>query len=315
MSAKPTRRKKLLVTGASGLLGINLAFQVQAAGRYAMTGITHSNALRGAPFEQVTADLGTPGSFERILEATRPDFVIHTAALANIDACEKNPAVSRRLNAELPGEVALACAQHSVALVHISTDAVFDGQRGGFAEDDAPNPQSVYATHKLAGELALTAANPAAAIARVNFYGWSLSGTRSLAEFFFNNLSAGQRINGFRDVLYCPLLANHLADLLLELLEKGLHGAYHVLSREPLSKYEFGLRVARRFGLDESLITPLSVAEGGLVAKRSPTLTLSVAKLEAALGHALPGQAEGIEAFYQLFCAGYPQRVRQLAGA
>ena len=315
MSARPTRRKKVLVTGASGLLGINLAFQVQTAGRYAMTGITHSNALRGAPFEQVSADLGKAGAFERILEATRPDFVIHTAALANIDACEKNPAVSRRLNAELPGEVALACANHSVGMVHISTDAVFDGQRGGYAEDDAPNPQGIYAADKLAGELAVASANPAAAIARVNFYGWSLSGTRSLAEFFYTNLSAGKPVKGFSDVLYCPLLANHLGDLLLELLEKGKHGVYHVLSREQLSKYEFGLRVARRFGLDESLITPLSVAEGGLVAKRSPNLTLSVAKLESALGHAMPGQTEGIEAFYQLFREGYPQRVRQLAGS
>lgn len=310
MSSPSLREKRVLVTGASGLLGLNLG--LQAAGRYRVTGVTNSNTLVNAPFEVVSADLGVPGTFARILERARPDFVIHTAALANIDTCEKKPDVSHRLNAELPGEVAEACAQHNLRMVHISTDAVFDGTNGGYTEDDAPNPQGIYARDKLAGELAVTAVYPQASIARVNFYGWSLLGRRSLSEFFYNNLKAGQRVNGFTDVLYCPLLANDLAELLLEMLEKGLHGIYNVLSRESLSKYQFGLNIARCFGLDESLITPLSVADGGLVAKRSPNLTASVAKLEAALGHPTPGQAEGVEKFYQLFRQGYPQRVQAL---
>lgn len=311
MNAAGLRGKKVLVTGASGLLGLNLGFQ--AAGRYRVSGVVNSNSLAQAPFEVFTADLGIPGTFARILEHARPDFVIHAAALANIDSCENNPHLSRRLNAELPGEVAEACAQHDLGLLHISTDAVFDGMRGGYVEDDAPNPQGVYARDKLAGELAVAAAYPQAAIARVNFYGWSLLGKRSLAEFFYNHLQAGQRVNGFTDVLFCPLLANDLADLLLEMLEKGLRGTYHVFSRESLSKYQFGVQIAQRFALDASLISPVSVLDGGLVAKRSPNLTASVAKLEAALGHPTPVQAAGIEKFYQLMRQGYPQRVQALA--
>lgn len=310
MNGLGLRGKKVLVTGASGLLGLNLGFQT--AGRYRITGVTNSHALMNAPFEVVNADLGVPGTIARILERARPDFVIHAAALANIDICEKKPDVSHRLNAELPGEVAEACARHNVRLIHISTDAVFDGLKGGYTEDDAPNPQSIYTRDKLAGELAVAAVYPQAAIARVNFYGWSLLGKRSLAEFFYNNLKAGQPVNGFTDVLFCPLLANDLAELLLEMLEKGLRGIYNVLSREYLSKYQFGLNVARSFGLDESLITPVSVLDGGLVARRSPNLSVSVAKLETALGHPLPGQAEGVEKFYQLFCQGYPQRIQSL---
>jgi dTDP-4-dehydrorhamnose reductase len=311
VSAPSQREKKVLVTGASGLLGLNLGFQ--SAGRYRVTGVVNSNNLSNAPFEVVTADLSIPGTFQRILQRTRPDFVIHAAALANIDICEKKPDISHRLNAELPGEVAEACARHNLRLIHISTDSVFDGEQGNYAEDDAPNPQSVYARDKLAGELAVAAVFPQAAIARVNFYGWSLFGKRSLAEFFYNNLSARQRVNGFTDVNFCPLLANDLTDLLLEMLEKGLRGIYHVLSRESLSKYQFGVQVANRFGLDASLINPLSVFDGGLVAKRSPNLTASVAKLEAALGHPTPTQASGIEKFYQLFQQGYPQRMQALA--
>lgn len=302
--------KKLLVTGASGLLGLNLGFQL--AGRYRITGITHSHNLRGAPFEVIAADLGQPGAFERILEQVRPDLVVHAAALANLDACEKDPDLSRLLNAELPGEVAQACARHDLGMVHISTDAVFDGERGNYQEDDQPNPQGVYSRDKLAGELAVASANPSAAIARVTFYGWSLLGRRSLAEFFYYNLAAGRRVNGFKDIFTCSLLVNHLVDLLAEMLEKGLSGVYHTVSRAHLSKYQFGVEIARRFGLDETLIDCISVTDSGLLARRSPNLTLQVAKLEAALGHPLPGQAEGFDQFYQLFAQGYPQRLKAL---
>ena len=95
--------------------------------------------------------------------------------------------------------------------MHVSTDAVFDGQAAATTEQDTPNPLSIYARTKLDGERGVAEANPDAIIARVNLYGWSLSGRRSLAEFFFNNLSAGKRVKGFTDVYFCPLLANDLA--------------------------------------------------------------------------------------------------------
>lgn len=301
--------KKLLVTGASGLLGLNLCLDV--VGSYEVTGLVNHHGLRGAPFHILQADLTLPGEARRIIEAVRPDLVVHTAALANLDACEQNPFLSARLNAELPGEVAEACRHLGVRWVHISTDAVFDGARGEYAEVDEPNPLGVYARDKLAGEKA-AASDPQALIARVNFFGWSLTGTRSLAEFFYYNLAAGKPVKGFTDVYFCPLLANHLGSLLLEMLEKGLSGLYHVLSRECLSKYQFGVSLARRFGLDEGLIQPVSVQEAGLAARRSPNLTLRVDKLEAALGRRMPGQTEEMDAFYRLWEEGRPQQLKAL---
>ena len=120
-------------------------------------------------------------------------------------------------------------------------------------------------------------------------------------------------MNGFTDVLFCPLVANQLGEILLEMLEKGLSGVYHVLSSEHQSKYAFGVALARRFGLDESLVTPISVAESGLLARRSPNLTMRVEKLEAALGRAMPGQAEGLERLYALWAQGRAEMIRALA--
>ena len=159
--------KKLLVTGASGLLGLNLC--LDAAGQFDVTGLVNHHSLTCAPFTVLQADLTQPGEFARVLRQVRPDWVVHAAAQANIDVCEKDPAVSRRLNAELPGEVAEACRELGARLVHISTDAVFDGVAGGYTEADQPNPQGVYARDKWAGEQAVLQAYPRAAVARVEF--------------------------------------------------------------------------------------------------------------------------------------------------
>jgi dTDP-4-dehydrorhamnose reductase len=300
--------RKILVTGASGLLGLNLG--VQMTPRFEITGIANSHALTNVPFQVCQADLAQPGAFVSILEKTKPDWVIHAAALANLDECEKNPALSRRLNMELPGEVADACQRRAIPLVHISTDAVFDGVRGEYTETDAPNPQGIYAADKWAGEQTVAAVNPAAIIARVNFYGWSLSGRRSLGENFVHSLAAGKPINGFTDVIFCTLLVDALSETLLEMLAKELHGLYHVFSRERLSKYQFGLNIAQRFGFDTALVNPILVKDSGLTARRSPNLTMRVEKLEAALGHPMPGQAEMLDRYHRQYVEGYPEMIR-----
>ena len=97
------------------------------------------------------------------------------------------------------------------------------------------------------------------------------------------------------------------------MLEKNLGGIYHVLSREHQSKYAFGVALARRFDLDASLIEPVSVIDSGLVAKRSPNLTLRVDRLEAALGHPMPTLEVGLEQFHALWEAGYPERIKRLS--
>jgi len=158
-------------------------------------------------------------------------------------------------------------------------------------------------------------ADPNAIIARVNLFGWSLTGNRSLAEFFFNNLSAGKHCMGFTDVFFCPMLANDLGIVFLKMLEAGLSGLYHTVGSQCLSKYEFGIQVARRFGFDEQLVIPTSVQDSGLKAARSPDLRLRTEKLEAALGEPLPNISTGLEKFYKQYQQGYPQQIRRFVSS
>jgi len=301
---------RILVTGASGLLGANLALQLHAA--HEITGVTHAHDLREPPFPVVMADLSVPGAGARLVDEMAPELVIHCAAMANLDACESQPGLALRVNGELPGEMAGACRRLGARFIQLSTDAVFDGKRGGYIETDAPGPLNVYARTKLAGERSVTAANPEALIARVNFYGWSPSGTRSLGELFYTSLASGKGMMGFTDVFFCPLQVNDLVDTLLEMDVKRLSGLFHTVSAESISKYDFGRAIARRFGFNEELIRPVSWREAGLKAARSPDLTLSTGKLSSALGHALPGQAAGLERFYTTFEARLPEKLRAL---
>lgn len=301
---------RLLVTGASGLLGLNLA--LEASRDHDVFGSVNRNQLKNAPFDVIHSDLTQDGSLELLFEISRPDWVINCAALANLEACEAQPDLAEKLNIELPEKLAQIVAKGGARMVHISTDAVFDGIKGNYTETDQANPLSKYAVTKLHGEQAVISANPDAIIARVNLFGWSLSGKRSLAEWFVNNLSAEREIQGFTDVYFCPLLANDLGKILLEMFVKGLEGIYHVVSSECSSKYDFGIKIAELFGYDTSLIRPVSLADSNLIAERSLNLTMNPDKLRKALGAPSPSLEIGLAQFHQQFIEGYPQKIQAM---
>jgi len=304
---------RILITGASGLLGLNLA--LETTHRHTVFGAVNQNVLKTNAFTVIQTNLLAPGAVERLLERTQPDWIIHCAALANLDACEADPLLAKQLNTDLPHTLASHVARSGARLLHVSTDSVFDGLRGNYTEEDIPSPVGVYTRTKLEGELAVTQADPRAIIARVNLFGWSLTGNRSLAEFFFNNLSIGRPVMGFTDVIFCPLLANDMADIFIKMFEMNLSGLYHVVSSEFLSKNEFGVRLAQRFNLDSSLINPTSVVQSGLKAFRSPNLNLRSDKLAKALGETLPRLSTGLDKLYTLYQQGYPQMLRNLGSS
>ena len=267
--------------------------------------------LKSAPFQVVHTNILNRAAINSILESTMPDWLINCAALANLEECEEHPELATVLNVDLPAQLASACAERGIRFVHISTDAVFDGEQDeAYTEEDVPNPLSLYSQTKLDGEQATFSENRDAIVARVNMFGWSLPGRRSLGEFFVNNLGEGRNVNGFTDVFFCPMLVNMTARLLLEMLEKKLSGLYHVVGAQAMNKYQFGREIARTFGLQESLIVPKSVEASELTAKRSHNLRLSIHKLSTALGHEIAPFSTGLTEFYTQFQDGYPQKIR-----
>jgi len=299
---------RILVTGASGLLGINFAQEMMP--EHTITGVDRGK-LVSAPFSTLQYDLLEADAVDAVLDKSNPDWVVNCAALADLDICEESPDLAKLLNTNLPRQLARACKQRNIAFAHISTDAVFDGHKEGmYLEEDTPSPVGVYAKTKMDGEWAVLTENPNALVARVNFYGWSLGGRRSLAEFFFNNLSNNKSMSGFTDVMFCPMLVNDTARTLVKMLQHGLTGVYHLVGPQAMSKYQFGVELARRFSLREGDITPKSVTFSGLIARRSNNLWLSTRKLSTALGEDLPNFSTGLNEFYTQYQQGYPQKIR-----
>jgi len=299
---------KLLIIGASGLLGIHLA--LEAMHGHEVVGMDRGK-LKSPPFQVLQANIFNKEEIDFILDSTLPDWLVNCAAMTNLEACEAQPEQARAINVDVPAALARACAKRGTRFVHISTDAVFDGtKREAYREDDTPHPRGVYSQTKLDSEQAAFSENPEALVARVNFFGWSLSNRHSLAEFFVNNLSEQKNVSGFTDVIFCPMLVNNTARLLLRMLERNLSGLYHVVGPQAMSKCQFGVEIARTFGLRESLISPASVLSSSLTVPRSHNLLLSTHKLSTDLGRDIPSFSTGLAEFYTQFQQGYPQKIR-----
>jgi len=303
---------RILVTGASGLLGLNLC--LEKAKEHKIFGIVHRTQLVDQPFTFIRQDLTSRDALGEIFDHVKPELVVNCAAMANVDQCEKDPVQAAEINTEVPGHLAEICAGRAIPFIHISTDAVFDGEKGGYQETDIPNPLSIYAKTKFEGEKHVLEVNQKALIARVNFFGFSITGKRSLAEFFLRNLISGKKIYGFTDILFSPMYVNDLVEILFTMIKKKLSGIYHVVSPDHLSKYDFGMLISEKFNLDGSLISPESHLKGALIAKRSPNLFLDVSKLVSA-GIEVPHVALAVDHFYSAYIDGLSDRIQSFRSA
>jgi len=305
----------LLVTGASGLLGANLVCTARDAKRE-VVGICRRHPLRISGTQMLEADLTDHGAVRALIASLRPQIIIHCAAATSVDWCEDHPEEAELINVSASSSLAQMAAELNARMVYVSTDSVFDGQTSNYSESDEPNPLNVYAKSKLRGEQEVLRHCPTALIARVNVYGWNAQDKQSLAEWILHQLTARERVNGFTDVYFSPLLANDLAEILLAMLDRGLSGIYHTVGSERVSKYEFARRVAVTFGIDPGQVVPARLTEATLRAPRPLDISLNTEKIRLALGRPMPDVESGLCRFRELQESGHLQQLRRsLAGS
>lgn len=279
-------RGKLLITGGSGLLALNWAAAYRA--RQSVTLALHRRRIALPGVASYVTPLDTRADAIAMIEAVRPDAVVNAAGLTNVEACEADPSAARHVNVEIARHIAEVCDARGIALVHVSTDQLFAGHAPMVTETTPVAPMNTYARTKAEAERVVMAAHPGALIARTNFYGWGTRYRQSFSDRIIDALRGNEPITLFSDVFFTPVLASDVARAALELLDAGASGVKHVSGDERLSKHAFGLKLARRFGLDVSLIRDglLREAPGGL-APRPLDMSLSNEAARAILGRPL----------------------------
>jgi dTDP-4-dehydrorhamnose reductase len=302
--------QRLLITGSTGLLGATLV--LAAAKRHEVIAGCRQPMIDFRDAESVPLDLKDEGAMAAAVSALRPTVIVHCAAATHVDQCEDCPEMAMEVNVEGTASLARAAASVGACLVYVSTDSVFDGRHGGYTEEDIPHPLNVYARSKWLGELAVQKEAPDHVIVRTNLYGWNVAPKESLGEWILGRLRSGERISGFQDVVFSPLLVDDLVDMLLAIIGSTVRGVYHLSARDAVSKFDFARCLARQFGLDQELVIAGSVSSARLRAPRPLLTSLNPAKAEAALGRAMPTVEEGLRRFQLLEVSGEVMARRSL---
>jgi dTDP-4-dehydrorhamnose reductase len=299
------KKKNILVTGASGLLGGNLCYLFNSKG-FNVTGVTNRQKV-GIPNVSMI-------NVQEIDRAhTEFEFIIHCAAMTNVDECEKNPTEAYEVNVNFTESLIDFANKKNALLIHISTDAVYKDGPQPRHEKTAVEPLNIYARTKLqAEERVLQNANDFF-VFRTNLFGYNILNKFSLAEWVYYNVSSGTTISGFYDVFFSPILVNDLFDVIVHLINNrnGItNEVLNVGSAKGFSKYEFAVRIANLFGLDSSLIRKTSVADFGFTAPRTNNTLMDCKKFETSFNYKLPSLEEGLQKFYDLHQQGYPQLLK-----
>jgi len=301
-------KKRILITGVSGLLGNNLAHYFKDI--HSVLGLynSHPVAIDGAQTQK--RDITSKVALNKAVSRFNPDIVIHCASLTDVDFCEVNRELTDRINVFGTKTATDSIRGNKAKLIYISTDSVYDGVKGNFSETDSANPLNYYGLSKYKGEQEVLK-RPDSLILRTNLFGWNIQNKFSLAEWILHELSNNREIKGFKDVCFSSLYTFELAKILDEAIVKGLTGIYNCASASSLSKYDFAVHIADGFNLNKSLIKPISVDDFNFKAKRGKNLTLNIDKLTNDLNYSPPAITESIEAFYRDFKGGLPEKIKR----
>jgi dTDP-4-dehydrorhamnose reductase len=282
---------RALVIGASGQVGAALLDALRARGHEAVGTYAH-HAEKGL----TPLDVTDRAAVERAVREARPDWVLCPAGLTHVDYCEEHPAEAFAINCEAASHAAREAGGAGAGFVFYSTEYVFDGEYGPYAEEDATRPLSVYGRSKREGERAVLAENARALVVRTTVvYGPDRQGKNFVCQLK-RNCRSGQGMRIPVDQVSSPTYNVDLAQATVELCERDLRGVYHLAGDGVLDRFAFARLACEVFGLDPSGLTPVTTAALGQKAPRPLKGGLSIAKARGVLATPLRSPEAGLRA-------------------
>ncbi len=289
---------KIMITGAHGLLGQKLALIAaqESDAELLLTDLAPTTFFRNPRFDYQQLDITARGDVKSMVSQFRPDIIINTAAMTDVDGCESDRVAASRLNVDgLKNLMIPARRLEGCHIVQISTDYVFDGRTPPYSETSRPNPLSYYGKTKLAAENALVQSGASAAIVRTQvLYGTGYKVRQNFVAWVLSMLEAGKPFRVVDDQTGNPTYVDDLAYAVLRIAERRARGIYHVSGSEIIDRFTFARHIATEYAFDPALIAPVSSQEIGQAANRPMNSGFVTLKFESEYGFRLSDTREGL---------------------
>ncbi len=280
---------KILVTGANGLLGQKLVTKLidQPEHDLLATGRGFWRGEEHPALNYQSLDIEDRQAVLDLLEKERPDTIIHTAAMTQVDLCETEQEACQRANVEAVKHLCEACQRFGIYLVHVSTDFIFDGEGGPYDESAQPNPISVYGHSKWEGEKVVMQLEQPWCIIRTGLvYGLTHRMSRTnIVLWAHQSLKEKKEIRVVDDQFRSPTLSEDLADACIAAAQRQPCGVFHISGPEIMSVFDMVQRIAAFFGLSTDTLSRTDSSSLNQAAKRPPRTGLVIEKAKNELGY------------------------------
>ena len=285
---------KFLVTGSSGLVGSQVVHDLVKSEHQVYSCYNDSKPCHGTP---IHLELANDKKITEIIASIRPDVIIHLAAMTNVDLCEKEKELALKINAKATETLAKQAARHGSFFVYVSTDYVFDGEKGMKKESDMPSPIDYYGYSKYQGELAVQDMASSWCIARTSTPFGMHPTRKSFPIFVAENLGAKKEISVVTDQYTSPTYVPNLSQMLIEISTRQIVGVIHLAGATRISRYDMATLVAEKVGLEKSLLKPTTMNDMSWIAKRPRDSSLDVSKATQILQEKPLTVEEGLDRF------------------
>jgi dTDP-4-dehydrorhamnose reductase len=294
---------KVLITGANGLLGQHLVQLLLQKGYHV---IAVGKGRKRLPFKDIEnfmyydIDITDDLLLHGVLQKENPHTIVHAAAITQADDCQLNQERCEEVNVRATAQLLLSAEAFSRHFIYISTDFVFDGEKGDYNEDDEMNPVSWYGFTKVQAEgIVETSDIPFAIVRTCLVYGNSLTGTRNnIINWVKKSLSAGKQIKVVNDQWRTPTYVEDLAKGILLIIQKGATGIYHIAGKDKLTPYDMAVQTAAFCKLDGALIEKADASSFSQPARWPPKTGFDISKARRELGFEPVSFEEGLRKMF-----------------
>ncbi len=225
-------------------------------------------------------DITDKNMVDKFFSSNKPKNAVLCASFPDVDLCDALPEKARKINVEGTKNVADACKKNNARLAFISTDYVFDGEKGNYSETDKPNPIQVYGKTKLEAEKAVLQNSKNLVMRVSSLYGKSRVEKKTFEQHIIQSLSHEKTVKAAVDQTTCPTLIDDVALAIFLLWEKNESGLFHATGSEAITRFDFALKVAEKFSLDKKFIEKTTMEMVGFKAKRPKDSSLSIKKIQ-----------------------------------